>query len=327
MKNHRATLAAVTQSLPGLTAAASTRERRGVAAAISQQIRELSRTAAPDGTAAEIETALAEGKAILEVDTALIDDTRWRDRAALSTDDPGFQALVDSIRQHGQIAPIALRRQDGGRYDIVFGHRRAQACRLLGLQVRAVVMARDDRALVIAMLVENQARQDLSPIERAAAYQRILDGNLFDRATLAEILGVSQRQVINILTLNRLDHAVLDALGDARALSLNVGMRLAATLEKASNGPSAEALGKARSRSGDANSRARLLIAETDRIAKAVDIDQSMVVSDAHGRRYARLTRSGSQLVLRFQPGLDPDVLQELARRVPELYEEIARKS
>ena len=88
-----------------------------------------------------------------------------------------------------------------------------------------------------------------------------------------------------------------------------------------------EALGKARSRSGDANSRARLLIAETDRIAKAVDIDQSMVVSDAHGRRYARLTRSGSQLVLRFQPGLDPDVLQELARRVPELYEEIARKS
>ena len=90
-------------------------------------------------------------------------------------------------------------------------------------------------------------------------------------------------------------------------------------------GQLAEALGKARSRSGDANSRARLLIAETDRIAKAVDIDQSMVVSDAHGRRYARLTRSGSQLVLRFQPGLDPDVLQELARRVPELYEEIAR--
>jgi ParB family chromosome partitioning protein len=327
MKNHRATLAAVTRSLPELTAASSTRERRGVAAAISQQIRELSRTIDSSGAEPDLEAALAEGKAILEVDTAVIDDTPWRDRGTLSTDDPSFQSLVDSIRQHGQVAPIALRRQSGGRYDIVFGHRRVQACRLLGLKVRAVVMARDDRELVIAMLVENQARQDLSPIERAAAYQRILEGDLFDRATLAEVLGVSQRQVINILTLNRLDKEVLVALGDARTLSLNVGMRLAAAMEKARVGPPVEVLSKVRSRAGDANSRARLLIAETDRAAKAVDIDQSVVISDAHGRRYARLTKSGSQLVLRFQPGLDPDVLRALAQHIPELYEEIARRN
>jgi ParB family chromosome partitioning protein len=120
---------------------------------------------------------------------------------------------------------------------------------------------------------------------------------------------------------------VLVALGDARTLSLNVGMRLAAAMEKAMVGPPVEVLSKVRSRAGDANSRARLLIAETDRAAKAVDIDQSVVISDAHGRRYARLTKSGSQLVLRFQPGLDPDVLRALAQRIPELYEEIARRN
>jgi ParB family chromosome partitioning protein len=327
MKNHRATLVAVTRSLPELTAASGLRERRGVAAAISQQIRELSRGMDASGPDPMLEAALAEGKAVIEVDTSLIDDTPWRDRGALSTDDASFQALVDSIRQHSQVAPIALRRQSSGRFDIAFGHRRVQACRLLGRKVRAVVMDRDDRELVIAMLVENQARQDLSPIERAAAYQRILEGNLFDRVTLAEVLGVSQRQVINILTLNRLDEGVLNALGDARGLSLNVGMRLAAALEKLKGRPPAEVLDKARSRAGDANSRARFLISETDRAAKAVDIDQSIVVSDAHGRRYARLTKSGSQLVLRFQPGLDPDVLRALAQRIPDLYEEIARRN
>jgi ParB family chromosome partitioning protein len=187
-------------------------------------------------------------------------------------------------------------------------------------------MARDDRELVVAMLIENQTRQDLSPVERAAAYYRILDGNLFDRATLAEILGVSQRQVVNILSLNRLDEEVLSALGDVRTLSLNVGMRLVAALEKAQHRPSAEFLRKLRDRTSDANTRARLLIAEIDRAARAVAIDHSIVITDDHGRRYARLTKSGSQLVLRFQPGLDPDVLRALAQRVPELYEELARK-
>jgi ParB family chromosome partitioning protein len=328
MKDHRATLAAVTQSLPGLTAAANPRERRGVAAAISQQIRELSRTLDKADPEQPLEAALADGKAVVEIDTALIEDTPWRDRAELTPDDPSFKALVDSIRQHGQVAPVALRRQgeSGERFDIVFGHRRVHACRLLGIKVQAVIMARDDRDLVVAMLVENQARQDLSPIERAAAYRRILDGNLFDRATLAEILGVTQRQVINILSLNRLDHAVLGALGDARALSLNVGMRLVAALEKAQGGPPADLLEKLRRRAGDANSRARFLIAETDRAAQAIAIEHSIVISDEHGRRYARLTKSGSQLVLRFQPGLDPDVLRDLAQRIPGLYEDLARR-
>jgi ParB family chromosome partitioning protein len=220
---------------------------------------------------------------------------------------------------------VALRRQ-GDRFDIAFGHRRVHACRQIGIKVHAIVMPRDDRDLVAAMLVENQARRDLSPIERAAAYRRILDGNLFDRATLAELLGVTQRQVLNILSLNRLDHEVLMALGDARSLSLSVGMRLVAVLGKAQNPPSRKLLQSLRDRTGDANARARRLIAEADSAQKAATIDQSIVVSDDHGRRYARLTKSGSQLVLRFQPGLDPEVLRALVQRIPSLYEELARK-
>jgi hypothetical protein len=103
-------------------------------------------------------------------------------------------------------------------------------------------------------------------------------------------------------------------------------MRLVAALEKAQGGPPADLLEKLRRRAGDANSRARFLIAETDRAAQAIAIEHSIVISDEHGRRYARLTKSGSQLVLRFQPGLDPDVLRDLAQRIPGLYEDLARR-
>ena len=320
MKNARDTLKAVTTSLPQLAAMQATSARRGTIAAISGQIRSV----AEGATREEIEQVIAEERAVLDIDTALIDDTPWRDRQELSTEDRDFHLLIESIRQHGQISPIALRRIDD-RYQIVFGHRRVHACRILNIQVRAVVMDRDDRSLIVAMLIENPARKDLSPVEKARAYQRILESQILDRTTLAEVLGVTERQILNIIMLNRLPDQILASLGDARTMALNVGMRLVAALGKSQQPPSKELLSQVAQRSGDATTRARFLIAETDRAARAAAIDRSLVITDNHGRRYARLTRSGSQLVLRFQPGLDPEILQVLAERIPSLYEEVAR--
>jgi hypothetical protein len=186
-------------------------------------------------------------------------------------------------------------------------------------------MDRDDRALVVAMLIENQARKDLSAIEKAQAYHRILESGLLDRGTLAEVLGVSERQVVNVLTLNRLPDAVVTALGDARSMALNVGMRLVAALQKSTCGAPDHVLADTGSINGDGNARARHLISRIDSASRAAAIDQSIAITDENGRRYARLSPSGAQLVLRFQPGLDPEVVRALSERIPALYEEIAR--
>ncbi|MFZ1428937.1 MAG: ParB/RepB/Spo0J family partition protein [Geminicoccaceae bacterium] len=320
MKNARDTLRAVTGSLPELAAVGPSAARRDAVAAISLQIRGAADSIVGD----EVEHTIAEGRAILDIAASLIDDTPWRDRQTLTTDDPDFRVLVDSIRRHGQIAPVALR-QHAGRYEIIFGHRRVQACRLLEIPARAVVMERDDRALVVAMLIENQARKDLSAIEKAKAYQRILESGLLDRTTLAEVLGVSERQIANVLTLNRLPNAVVTALGDARSMALNVGMRLVAALQKSNQQPPDHLLAQAVGITSDCNARARYLIAQIDNASRAAAIDQSIAITDGNGRRYARLSPSGAQLVLRFQPGLDPEILRSLAHRIPALYEEIAR--
>ena len=320
MKNARDTLRAITGSLPDLAALPPDQtSRRDAVAAISRQIR----GAAEHVEFAEVERSITEDRRIYEIDTSLIDDTPWRDRQKLSMDEADFKLLVKSLEEHGQIAPVALRRNQG-RYDVVFGHRRVQACRELGVQVRAIVMERDDRALVIAMLIENQARKDLSPIEKAQAYQRLLESGLLDRGTLAEVLGVSERQILNVLTLNRLPEPVLRSLGDARSLALNVGMRLVAALQKSDGHHLSDVLAEVAAMKSDGNARARHLVSRIDSASRSAAIDGSVAIKDGNGRRYARLCQSGAQLVLRFQPGLDPEIIRALAKRTPELYEELA---
>jgi ParB family chromosome partitioning protein len=116
---------------------------------------------------------------VIEVAPAEIADSAHRDRDERAFGDAAFLELVASIRDEGQIAPVALRRLPAGGYETVFGHRRVRACRTLGRKVRAVVLDGDDKALVRRMLVENAVRRDLSPIEKARAWQRLLASGLF----------------------------------------------------------------------------------------------------------------------------------------------------
>ena len=324
MNRARERVRAITASLADLPSG-PTREvpepARPVMAAIGGQIEDMAKVTgeAYQRLKAELETAVAEGRMIVELPAWQIHDTRFRDRHPRGTEDPAFQDLVASIRRHGQLAPVALRPAGEGGYEVVYGHRRVAACRLLDRAVRAVVLPHDDKQLVAAMLVENQARADLSPIERAQHYQALLNSGLFTRGELAELLGVSRPQITNILQLTKLPQPVLSALGDPRELSLGSGMRLVQALERAGDGL-ASALDQVATRPGDANRKAVALAATLER-GDGTALERSITIADARGRRFGRLTRSGSQLVLRFQPGLDGDLVREIADRLPELYE------
>jgi ParB family chromosome partitioning protein len=275
---------------------------------------------------AEMEAAVAAGRMVAEIDPARIIDSAWRDRGDAAFADEAFLRLCQSLREQGQLNPVGLRRlppQDGReRFEIVFGHRRVRAARVAGLPVRAVLLDSDDRALVARMLVENAIRTDLSPFEKAQHYRRLLTQGLFSRTELAELLGVSPQEISNVAALAELPAAVVSLLGDPRQLGINAGQRLLAAVRGLERIPEAIAR-RVEALPEDARLRAARLtqwLAETPGEGEG----PGFVIRDRQGRRYGRLSRSGRQLLIRFQPGLDEVVIQRLAQRIPQLYAELA---
>ena len=100
--------------------------------------------------------------------------------------------LAQSIREHGILQPLLVRPIAGGRYQLVAGERRWRAAELANLErVPVVVINAPDRDMLTLALVENLQREDLNPIDRAAAFQYLLDNGL-TQGQVAERLGKSR---------------------------------------------------------------------------------------------------------------------------------------
>ncbi|MEK0083965.1 ParB/RepB/Spo0J family partition protein [Benzoatithermus flavus] len=300
------------------------RPRRGIVP-ISEQVREVARATgeAYEDLKAEMERAAAEGRLVIEVEPAEITDSAHRDRDERAFGDAAFLELVASIRDEGQIAPVALRRLPQGGYETVFGHRRVRACRTLGRKVRAVVLEGDDKALVRRMLIENAVRRDLSPIEKAKAWQRLLASGLFTRQELGATLQVTPQQISNVVVLAGLPDELLELVGDWRELGINAGRRLLAAFEAAGRRLPPALAERVRAAGGGAAKRAQLLTRGLVAAGREEGEGTSELIRARDGRRLARLTRAGGQLVLRFQPDLDEAVVRALVRRLPELLDEL----
>lgn len=267
----------------------------------------------------QIESWQRDGSLVVEVAADKIQDTAWRDRHQLGSSDAPFLALCQSIASDGQISPVALRQQGDG-YEVVYGHRRVAACRSLGRPVRAVVVDTDVRGLVARMIIENAQRKDLSPIERAAQYRKLIDERLMERDEIAKLLGVTPQQVSNILALAEIPQEVLTALGDARGISIATGKRLIQVLREHPDGRGS-ALDAARAAKGDATDRANALIASLEAHSKELGGVGGRMIRTRDGRRLARLSSSGRQIVLRFQPDLNVAAMQRVIDQLPDLYE------
>jgi ParB family chromosome partitioning protein len=114
-----------------------------------------------------------------------------------------LQHLADSIRQDGVIQPIVVRPGPAaGRYTLVAGERRWRAARLAGLErIPALVRTLSDRDLAQWALVENLQREDLNPIERAQAFQHLIDRFNMSHEQVAEQVGVDRSTISNSLRL------------------------------------------------------------------------------------------------------------------------------
>ena len=140
-------------------------------------------------------------------------------------DESELDELADSIRQHGVMQPVILRKTTHG-YELIAGERRWRASQRVGLQeIPGIIRDLDDQQVAALALIENIQREQLTAIEQARALARMRDQFAMDQSTLASMISSSRSNVANLLRLLNLPHGVqtmLEAgeleMGHARAL-------------------------------------------------------------------------------------------------------------
>ena len=141
-------------------------------------------------------------------------------------DEEALADLAESIRQHGMLQPLTVRRLASGYYQIIAGERRWRAARQAGLEeVPAIIIEADDRKVMELGLIENLQREDLNPAEEARGYQTLMEEYGLTQEQVAERMGKSRPAVTNTLRLLALPEDLLTMVeegtlsaGHARAL-------------------------------------------------------------------------------------------------------------
>ena len=120
--------------------------------------------------------------------------------------------LANSIRQHGILQPLSVRRV-GQRYELIAGERRLRAAKIAGLtDVPCIIMTMDDQESTTAAMIENLQRQDLDFIEEAQGIARLMEANSLSQEQVARLLGKSQSAIANKLRLLKHSPQVLNLL-------------------------------------------------------------------------------------------------------------------
>ena len=124
-------------------------------------------------------------------------------------DEDALAELADSIREHGVIQPLTVRKLSSGYYQIIAGERRWRAARMAGLtEIPAVVIEADDQKAAELALVENLQREDLNPMEEAAGYQSLIQTYHMTQEEAARRVGKSRSAVANAMRLLGLQPSV-----------------------------------------------------------------------------------------------------------------------
>src|SRR5216110_3550512 len=145
-----------------------------------------------------------------------------------TVDPAALDELVSSIKQVGLLQPVVVRRANGGGagYELIAGERRLRACQQLGWErIPAVQRDADYRTLLTLALIENLQRDDLSPVDEARGYERLIAEFKLAQQDVADAVGRDRSTVANALRLLKLPEVVLEMLhegnlsvGHARAL-------------------------------------------------------------------------------------------------------------
>jgi ParB family transcriptional regulator, chromosome partitioning protein len=181
--------------------------------------------------------AMRPRETVVEVPLEEIRPNRYQPRQSM--DDTALHELAESIREHGVLQPVVVRRA-GAAYELIAGERRFRAAQLAGLsRVPACVRDYSDQQALEIALVENLQREDIGPLEAARAYVRLRDEFGLTQEQIASRVGKSRSAVTNAMRLLQLPPRVQRSLesgeiseGHARALMQVEPARREAVLER-----------------------------------------------------------------------------------------------
>ena len=204
-----------------------------------------SRAPSLSGMARSLQAAAA--ATIREIPVDQIEASGFRDR--LEIDEDEVEELAHSIRTQGQLIPILVSPLPQGRYRIVYGRRRLEALRRLGLPAKALVRDLDDTQAIIAQGQENSVRKDLSWIEKASFARELLDAgrsgelvcdalNIDQKARRAgeKLTGLSRMRQVTA----RLEAGLIETVGPAPAVGRDRWYDLSMQIERKGLGPDAQ---------------------------------------------------------------------------------------
>ncbi len=156
--------------------------------------------------------ALSQSRAVIEVTPERLQANPFQPRHGYEI--AALDELAESIRQQGILQPLLVR-PAGDNYQIILGERRWRAAQQAGLEtVPCIVQEVDDRQALEMALIENLHREDLNAVERARAYQQLIDDFNFTHEDLAQHIGKSRSAITNTLRLLQLPEEVLISLAE-----------------------------------------------------------------------------------------------------------------
>jgi len=169
-----------------------------------------------------VENAPAGKKNPSEKDADSIDIDRIKPNAGQprkTFDEAGLADLAASIKEHGVIQPIIVRKKGKG-YEIVAGERRWRASRLAGLkEVPCLVRELSDEELMLFAIIENMQREDLNPVEEAEGLDRMISAYGLTQEQVSRSVGKSRPYITNSIRLLKLPESIKDMIADGRLTS------------------------------------------------------------------------------------------------------------
>ena len=270
--------------------------------------------------------AMASGSQVIELQPHFIDESFAADRFA-DSDPRSFSALKSSILENGQEVPILVRPLPGtnGRYQVAYGHRRLRVAKELGISVRAIVRALDDRQLVVAQGLENAARLDLTFIEKAI-FARSLEDKGFDRVIIMSSLATDKTELSKlIMAAKGLPEQLVRKIGPAPKAGRRRWLQLADLIRD----------GSARARVEQITNRSDFSETDTDtrfirvfEAAKALDENACTETNRAlriwetpEGRTIVRIEQKGDVFTLKIDDKAEPRFAEFMIAELASLLE------
>ncbi|MDW5317448.1 plasmid partitioning protein RepB [Rhizobium sp. PL01] len=270
-----------------------------------------------------LEKQLAQGQAIVELDTAVVDSSFVVDRLGVSSEDQ--ELLVSQIREHGQQVPILVRPhpEREGRFQVAYGHRRLAAVKKIGGPIRAVIRDLTDEQLVVSQGQENNARTDLTFIERSFFASRLEERN-FSRDVIMSALGVDKAALSRMIALvNRLPAELIEAIGAAPGFGRTRWAELADLIEDDSRRQ--RALESILVSGFDRLTSDARFQAVYDRLRESRDKARSAFWNVGTGRKAVRISETGDALKLVFDKTVEPDFGAYVEGKLAALYEDFVQ--